>query len=414
MSVSTEIHQDAKLIELVKRLALEGYAGPAKPQFESREKYKWLRDQGSRIWLDTGELAAAGKVWSTELEALTTNNTLVNQVVSTGAMDGAIAYAAGKIKELHPDIPRNALVMEIAFLINARLALSLIAHLGALVSVELHPGVGFDVERTVAYARRYYAINPTHFYVKVPLTPDGFLSVRRLSAEGIPVNYTLGFSARQNYLAARFSKPAFVNVFLGRLNQVVETNGLGRPESIGEKTTLASQEAVAKLRQTAGIPTQQIAASLRNGLQVAALAGVDVLTIPPKAAGEYLEMDVKKDDVRKHTSAELSVDLDQAHASEVARFWEIDDKFVAFVDDAVKQADSMTSGRDLVALSNKHGVNLFKDWSADDRRKLREAGKIPDISQWPGAPLDDLMSMSALESFAKDQMELDERIAGMV
>ena len=59
-------------------------------------------------------------------------------------------------------------------------------------------------------------------------------------------------------------------------------------------------------------------------------------------------------------------------------------------------------------------VNLFRDWSAEDLAKIRDKGKIPDLSQWPGAPLDDLMSISALESFAADQTALDERIQGLV
>ena len=55
-------------------------------------------------------------------------------------------------------------------------------------------------------------------------------------------------------------------------------------------------------------------------------------------------------------------------------------------------------------------MNLFHDWSAEDLHAIREKGKIPDLSQWPGVPVDDLMSVSALESFAKDQLALDNRI----
>jgi transaldolase len=416
MDISTGVHEDVKLIQTVRELALEGYKGPGAPKFASQEKYRWLRDLGSRLWLDTGDLAAATKVWSPELEALTTNNTLVYQVVSTGAMDGLIAYGSRAIRDAQPGISDQDLIMEIAFLVNARLALSLVEALGAHVSVELHPSIGFDVNRTIAYARRYYEINPDFFYVKIPLTPDGFISVRQLSSEGIPINYTLGFSARQNYLAARFSNPRFVNVFLGRLNAVVEENRLGKPENVGEKATLASNEAVKNLRK-AGVATEQIAASIRNGQQVAALAGVDVFTIPPKAAGEYLALDITKEQVRHHNSHDLQVDLDKtrpAEAAEVRRFWEIDGEFVAFVEDTVEHADQMKAGKDLVEMSRKHGIKLFHDWSDEDRRNIQAKGKIPDVSHWPGVPLDDLMSMSALESFTKDQMELDQRIADLM
>ena len=74
--------------------------------------------------------------------------------------------------------------------------------------------------------------------IKIPLTPEGYLAVRILRKEGMPINFTLGFSARQNYLAARLSNPNYVNVFLGRLNQVVIENSVGGGELVGEKVTL--------------------------------------------------------------------------------------------------------------------------------------------------------------------------------
>lgn len=418
MNVSVDVHEDVDLIRAVRDLALEGYEGLGKPQYEPREKYEWLRELGSRLWLDTGDASAADTAWAPELEALTTNNTLVNQVVQTGVMDGQIAYATRKIRDARPDISIKDLVIELAFLVNAKLALSLVQKFGAYVSVELHPDVAHNVTRTMAFARRYYDINSDFFYIKVPLTPDGFIATRLLSAEKIPVNFTLGFSARQNYLASRFSNPRFVNVFLGRLNQLVEENHLGNPENVGEKTALASYEVVAELRRShRNIVTEQIAASLRSGKQILKLAGIDVLTIPPKAALEYLALDIAKQDVRIHSSMGLKVDLDMSRpvlVGEIMRLWEVDEQFIAFVGDAVSQADTITSGKELVNLSIKHEVNLFHEWSSDDLSKIREHGKIPDLSQWVGLAVDELMTVAALESFAKDQVELDSRIERII
>lgn len=418
MSSPISVHEDADLAQAVKQLALEGYEGPAKPEFASVEKYRWLREVGTRLWLDTGDFEAASKVYSREIEALTTNNTLVNQVVQTGAMDEVITHAARKMRAVRPDMSERDLVIEIAFLVNAKLALSLVGKLGAHVSVELHPDTAFDVRQTLTFARRYYDINPDFFYIKVPLTPDGFIATRILSCEGIPVNYTLGFSARQNYLAARFAKPMFVNVFLGRLNSLVEENGLGKPENVGEKAALASQEAVREVRAVyKDTPTSQIAASMRNGGQVPTLAGMDVFTMPPKVAQEYLEMDVQKSDVRPRTSKDLRVELSDSGLAKVAdlsALWTIDEKMTAFVEDAVKQADELPSGRELVRLAEGHEVYMFRKWTPAERQAIRAKGKIPDLSQWPGAPVDDLMSISALETFAKDQTALDERIRGML
>lgn len=418
MSISVSVHEDAELAQVIKQLALEGYEGPGKAEFESIEKYRWLRETGTRLWLDTGDFEAARKVYSREIEALTTNNTLVNQVVQTGAMDDVIAYAARKMRAVRPDMSERDLVVEIAFLVNAKLALSLVGRLGAHVSVELHPDTAFDVRQTLTFARRYYDINPDFFYIKVPLTPDGFIATRILSSEGIPVNYTLGFSARQNYLATRFARPMFVNVFLGRLNSLVEENGLGKPENIGEKTTLASQEAVRAVRTAyKDTPTSQIAASMRSGSQVPTLAGVDVFTMPPKVAQEYLEMDVAMSDVHPRKSNDLRVDLSDtglAKVIDLSTLWTIDEKVIAFVEAAVKQADELSSGRELVQLARAHEVEMFREWTPAEREAIRAKGKIPDLADWPGAPVDDLMSISALETFAKDQMALDERIRGML
>lgn len=412
------VHADPEVVDVVKKLALEGFEGAGQPGIGSMEKYRRLRDTGTRLWLDTGDLNAASKVWSREIEALTTNNTLVNQVVQTGLMDDVIAYAAGKIRALRPDISEHDLVVEIAFLVNARLALDLVGKLGAHVSVELHPATAFDIEQTLVFARRYYDINKDYFYVKVPLTADGFIATRRLSDEGIPVNYTLGFSARQNYLAARFSMPRFVNVFLGRLNSLVEENGLGNPENVGEKATLASYEFVKGLRESdSSVPTQQIAASIRSGGQVAVLAGVDVQTIPPKAAAEYLAMDISGDQVRRRKSSELEVELAHeglAKSVNLNVLWDVDDRFIAFVEDAAAQADEMCCGRDLMRVALEHGVDIFREWSKEERRVIREHGKIPDLKQWPGMPIDDLLAISALESFVVDQGALDDRIRGML
>ncbi len=121
---------------------------------------------------------------------------------------------------------------------------------------------------------------------------------------------------------------------------------------MGEKAALASDEMVKDIRRSqADMPTLQIAASLRNGCQVVALAGVDVLTMPPKVTAEYLEMDLDKSHVTAQNWRDLRLDLDPARAvetGELAKLWEIDARFVAFVEDALKQAGVLKAGSDLV------------------------------------------------------------------
>ncbi|RMH01666.1 MAG: transaldolase, partial [Planctomycetota bacterium] len=240
-----------------------------------------LRELGTELWLDTGDMDQAAALWSAEFTALTTNNTLLNAEIQKGIYDTWIPAAAEAARADRPDLDDRELVLEIAFALNARHGLRLHERFGAFVSVELHTDLAHDVERSLAYGRRYAALCD-HFIVKVPLTPAGLIAARRLEDEGIPVNFTLGFSARQNHLIARFARPSWVNVFMGRLNAYVAGEGLGDGAWVGERATLASQAALAALRRDGLCATRQIGASMRAGEQVATLAGLDVYTMPPK------------------------------------------------------------------------------------------------------------------------------------
>ena len=80
---------DQKLDELLNVLAYEKIVGGA-PKSESDPLLAKLKSLGSEIWVDTGELEKAQDIWKQEMTALTTNNTLANQVVQSGIMDQVI------------------------------------------------------------------------------------------------------------------------------------------------------------------------------------------------------------------------------------------------------------------------------------------------------------------------------------
>lgn len=183
----------------------------------------------------------------------------------------------------------SEMVSEISFLLNACHGLRLAAMFNVNASVELHTDMAHDPDKTFEYGKRLFEINPAKFIIKVPMTPAGLIGAKKLRAVNIPVNFTLGFSARQNYLAARFANPSFVNVFLGRLNAFVSENSIGSGKNVGEKATLSTQMIISKLRSTRKASSKLIAASMRDAGQVAALVSVDVFIIPISAALEYLK-----------------------------------------------------------------------------------------------------------------------------
>ena len=46
-----------------------------------------LRETGTELWLDTGDIEEAEANWTSEMSALTTNNTLLNNEIQKGIYD---------------------------------------------------------------------------------------------------------------------------------------------------------------------------------------------------------------------------------------------------------------------------------------------------------------------------------------
>lgn len=411
-----DVESGSAVAETAQRLAREGNQQEKLEVAESLPAWRQLRNLGTRLWLDTGDLDAAGKLYTRDFQNLTTNNTLVNKEVQKGLFDDLIPRAGAALRDADPTLTQDQLVYEVGFVVNSVASLRLVSAFDATVSVELHPAFADDAETSVYYGRRYYAVCPERFIIKVPMTPAGFLAARQLSEDGIPVNYTLGFGARQNALAAAFSRTTFVNVFLGRLNSFVADNGLGDGKNVGEKATLATQRVLRDGRAEKGWTTSLIAASMRSAQQVFDLAGVDVFTLPPAAAEGY----VKAWDASQPT-LESQVDQDpEVHAepsSVLDVLWNVDDGVWSAIQ-ALEKADPRGwTGSDFAEFVRENGGgSLFHQWTREELAQIQKDGKIPVWSTWKDEltsgrlALDDLLSMSALYSFVTDQQALDDRI----
>lgn len=394
------------------------------PETGFREKRLWqeLRALGTRLWLDTGDSDTARTLWCSEFEALTTNNTLLNREIQKGQYDAFVREAAAVIRGVAPEIDERHLILEIGFVLNARHGLKLVEMFDAHVSVELHTDLGHDVEGSVAYGRRYYDICPERFYVKVPLTPAGLLAARRLGQFGIPINFTLGFSARQNYLAVLLAQPRFVNVFMGRLNAFVADNGLGEGRDVGEKATLATQRELLHLRKVGRTRSQLIGASMREGVQVAALAGLDVFTMPPKIASQYENEPAAALSSRVEDDPPVEfgkgIALDDFNG---ASLWEVSEAFKESVERLLSaEIDALTPDHIQGHFAQAGYADLFPRWSDEDVRVATVDGKIPVFAHWRDRlaagriGLDALMNLSAFQSFATDQRALDDRILSLI
>ena len=396
--------------------------GKVKSSFASSKLWQKFNDIGTELWLDTGNINDISKYWTQQFTSLTTNNTLLNKEVQSGRYDRLVADIAKILNKY--DLDENQRKLEFAFALNAYHALRLVEKFDAYVSVEEHTDLANDIEAAVIYARRYYAICPERFIVKIPFTPAGLLATRQAVNEGIPVNSTLGFSARQNYIITRIAKPNFVNVFLGRLNSFTADNGLGNGLYIGEKATIASHLAVSEIRRTHSTPTRQIAASLRDGQQVPNLAGVSVFTMPPKVAGEFLDMNIPPEQITDQTGQNYEPGI--TDKKNIDRFgfnclWEITDELINCVDKLEQEnLDTYTADNIVDFFHENNCGDMMVRWSEKEIKTSIEEGKIPRLENWRQAltdkivGLDSLMNLAGLCSFASDQNAMDERVKSVL
>ncbi|MBL8748226.1 MAG: transaldolase [Planctomycetes bacterium] len=375
---------------------------------------------GTQLWLDTGDVDAAKELWVREFTALTTNNTLLNKEVQKGIYDKLVPDAAALLRKLDPKIGRDRLVQEIAFILNAVHGLKLVRTFDADVSVELHTAISNDAESSYQYGKRFAAICPDRFIVKVPLTPAGLLAARRLHDDGIRLNFTLGFSARQNWLIAQLAQPTWVNVFMGRINAFVADNKLGDGVNAGEKATLASQRGLRRLRDKAKVDVRQIGASMRSGQQCEDLLGLDVFTMPTAAAKEFLKKNPAPASLADKTANDPKVTFAagvDAGAEKLGCFWEITPQFEAAAAAAAKlDAKKATAADVLKTLAANGAGDLFPQFSADEAARIAKEGKIPVYASWKDrvrsgtASWDGILTAAALASFTLDQQALDDRI----
>jgi transaldolase len=393
--------------------------GRPETKFGSDDLWRRFRELGTELWLDSGNFDEVGQVWTREFSALTTNNTLLNKEVQTGTYDDLISEAADLLGGF-PGLTEQEFVLEMAFILNATHALRLVERFDAFVSVEEHTDLAHDVEQTVEYARRYHAVCPERFYVKIPFTPAGLLATRRARREGIPINHTLGFSARQNYVITRLAAPNFVNVFLGRLNSFIVENNLGSGDYVGEKATLASQQVVHALRESRGIDTRQIGASFRSWEQYLNLAGIDVITAPPKVAGELHERKAELPPIenrlgRNYTPG-INDDVDPARIG-LDTLWRVGDELVTCLDALERENLDSFDGESLVDFFEAHGCSdVLVRWSNAEIATSAVEGKIPRLDNWSrqladrSIGLDSLMNLAGLNSFTTDQREMDQHV----
>jgi transaldolase len=113
--------------------------------------------------------------------------------------------------------------------------------------------------------------------VKVPFCEQGLAATHALTADGIPVNMTLVFSASQALLAAG-AGATYVSCFMGRLDDISVDSG----QVVAE---------IVECFRAGGVTSEIIAASIRHPEHAIAAArlGCEIATVPAKVLCQMLE-----------------------------------------------------------------------------------------------------------------------------
>ncbi len=129
--------------------------------------------------------------------------------------------------------------------------------------------IGLEAEQMLKEGRELAKL-ADNVVVKVPMTENGMIAVKKFTSEGIKTNVTLCFSVMQALLAAK-AGATMVSPFVGRLDDVGQ-NGM---DLIAE---------IIEMYRNYDFNTEVLVASVRSPMHIqhAAILGADIATIPYK------------------------------------------------------------------------------------------------------------------------------------
>lgn len=399
----------------------------ATPQLKSSSPLKALRKAGtSHIYADTAdiqelsELLATGDggIWE-EVDGNTANQPLVKKVLAKYLDEGDPSHWVEELRSFRKELPLEEMFPLLYAIICGRIGndfsrsfasgrnweVSLQLHMKLLENPLAAKEVGHDLRKMVPGA-----------IVKVPFTPQFPSCVfvaRDLEQEGIPVNFTSTFSARQAVMGGLLSDVSRTNIFMGRLDQGLEA------EYLGAHVCLEAQRHLVNLRKTTGIKTQLIVASMRQGKSFFETAGCDVYTAPCKAIQEFLDQaDGKMEDIPSQVDTSYEDRLGIAPAvsnkispESVARLYRVEAEFQEFLIE-YRGTKEYAQLQDADALAKRFDQAGFKDVfytpSTAEWEEIRRS-KIPDLDAaiTRQLPLDTLYTLMADADFEKHQAEMD-------
>ena len=359
-----------------------------------------------------------------EVDGNTTNQPLIVKVLDRflggDETDNTVAWIKALQKE-KPDLTIGEATVLIYSIINGRLGLEVLDGYAAgrtwQISLELHTSLAPD---PLASKRISWCLNQAvpNAFVKVALTPDhphSLLIARDLEKQGIAVNFTATFSARQIVAATLLANPHRTNVFLGRLSQ-----GLGS-ELLGEQVVLETQRHVTRLRDKFKVKTLNMLASIRRWQTIDLTAGCDVYTVPYPVLKDFLtQTELGPTQIENRLGADYSDQLaladnvvEKVGLEKIKQLYQVEPEFIEFLVELRDSAEYATiDGEGLFKRFDEAGFgDFFYTPSASEWRELRR-GKLPDLDSplTKALPLDTLYTLLAVGDFTNFQDRMDESI----
>ncbi|MCU0806065.1 MAG: transaldolase [Burkholderiales bacterium] len=237
--------------------------------------------QYSTVVADTGDVDAIARFKPRDA---TTNPSLLLQAAQNPKYRPLVEDAIATGMRASGDRAAKAEALMDALAVN--FGREILKHVEGRVSTEVDAKLSFDVERTLAKARRLIelyevaGISRERILIKIASTWEGIRAASTLEREGIHCNLTLLFGFGQAVACAE-AGVTLISPFVGRIYDWYKAARKVDDIPADEDPGVASVARIYDYYKKFGYPTQVMGASFRKTDQIVRLAGCDLLTIAP-------------------------------------------------------------------------------------------------------------------------------------
>ena len=235
----------------------------------------------SIIVADTGDIDSIARV---KPQDATTNPSLLFQAAQNPGyrplVDDALAFG---MKARGDRAAKAGVLME---KLSVNFGCEILKHIKGRVSTEVDASLSFDVEGTLAKARRLIELYQQagmpreRVLIKVASTWEGIKAAEKLEREGIHCNLTLLFSFAQA-VACADAGVTLISPFVGRIYDWYRKERKVEDIAPADDPGVQSVTRIYHYYKKFGYKTQVMGASFRKVEQIVGLAGCDLLTIAP-------------------------------------------------------------------------------------------------------------------------------------